>query len=102
MKASDGFPTLKVRPIGAPSEAERPRSAATPSRWRGGSRGGCTGSSAVAAYSWITLLLREQKVHHPAATDMRAGTSAVVEQLLLVAPGVLQGVGQDRHFRKVP
>jgi len=39
-------------------------------------------------------LLPEQKVHHPAATDVRPRTSAMAENLHLVAPGCFKGVRQ--------
>jgi hypothetical protein len=43
------------------------------------------------------LLLTEQGIDNPAAANMRPFTATVVENVLIVAPGVLQGVGKDRQ-----
>src|SRR5262245_37065826 len=46
--------------------------------------------------------LSQHQVHDPAAADVRLlRIAAVVEDLLVVAPGVLQGVGQNRHRGEV-
>jgi hypothetical protein len=48
------------------------------------------------------LLLAQHKVHNPTSADMRLlRVAAVVEDVVVVAPGVLKGVGQDRHRGKL-
>jgi hypothetical protein len=47
------------------------------------------------------LSLTEDQVYHPAPADMRPRLTAVVERVRVVAPGVLQGVGQDWHRGEV-
>ena len=44
-----------------------------------------------------SLFLAQDKVHDPAAADVRAAAAAVGNDLLVVAVGVHQGVGQKRH-----
>src|SRR4051794_17673860 len=48
------------------------------------------------------LLLPEQQIGDPAATDVRAVASAVGQDGLILAARVLQGVGKDGHGGKVP
>ncbi len=43
------------------------------------------------------LLLAQHEIHHPAAANVRTGTAAVVEDVGVIAPGILKGVGEDRH-----
>ena len=44
----------------------------------------------------VELLFHPQhQIHHPAAADMRAGAATVVEDVGVVAAGVLEGVGED-------
>jgi hypothetical protein len=47
------------------------------------------------------LLLAEYQIYNPAPTDVRTRASAVVEDLGVFAPGVLECVGQNRHGREV-
>src|SRR5262245_6854453 len=47
------------------------------------------------------LLQAKHQVDGPATANVRAGASAVPEQLPVLAAGVLQRVGQDRHGREV-
>src|SRR5262245_23052938 len=45
----------------------------------------------------LSLLLPQHQVHDPAPADVRLlGVAAVSENVVVVAPGVLQGVGEDR------
>ncbi|MDB5308835.1 MAG: hypothetical protein JWO38_3037 [Gemmataceae bacterium] len=46
--------------------------------------------------------LPQHQIHHPAPPDMRPVAPAVGQDVGLVAPGVLEGVGQDRHRGEVP
>src|SRR5262245_42761920 len=39
----------------------------------------------------------EDEIHHPAAADVRTTAAAVVEDVGVVAPRVLQCIRQDRH-----
>ena len=49
----------------------------------------------------LTLLLPQHQVHDPAPADVRPRPAAVVEDVVVVAPRVLKGVGQDRHRGEV-
>ncbi len=42
-------------------------------------------------------LSSRQQVNHPATPDMRPFTSAVGQDVVVVATGVLKGIGQDRQ-----
>src|SRR5881227_2549094 len=58
--------------------------------------------SGAAPGSALRLLLADHQVYHPAPAAVRAGTAAVVEDVGVVAPRVLERVGQDRHRAEVP
>ena len=45
--------------------------------------------------------LPQHQIDHPAAANVRPRPAAVVEDVGVVAPGVLQRVGQDRHRGEV-
>src|SRR5262249_48969624 len=47
-------------------------------------------------------LLGKDQVHDPAAPNMQSVAAAVGEDIGIVAPGVLEGVGEDGHGREVP
>lgn len=49
----------------------------------------------------LVLLLAEHQVHHPTSADVWPRSAAVVEDIGVVAPGVLKGVRQDRHGAEV-
>src|SRR5262245_14567484 len=93
---------LQERIYSGENTAERPRSAARPAPGRyplpkANRRAGSAGAACSAMLS-----LREHQVHHPTATDVRAGTAAVREDVIVVAASVLEGVGQNRHRGEVP
>ena len=46
-------------------------------------------------------LLPQDEIDYPAAADVRAGGAAVVEDVRVAAPGVLQGIAEDRHQGEV-
>jgi Phage integrase family len=50
----------------------------------------------------VILLFPQHQVHHPAPADVRPRPAAVVEDVGVVAPGVLQRVRQDRHWGNTP
>jgi hypothetical protein len=43
------------------------------------------------------LVFSEQQIHHPAATNVRPIASTVVQDVLILATGVLKCICQDRH-----
>src|SRR5579883_462014 len=49
----------------------------------------------------ITLRFSQERINYPAAANMLAGETAVVEDVGIVAPGVLKCVGQNRHRGEV-
>src|SRR5262249_14442564 len=44
----------------------------------------------------------QHQVHNPAAADVWAGGAAVRQDILVVAAGVLEGIGKDRQGGEVP
>ncbi len=58
--------------------------------------------SGAAPGSALSLVLAKHQVHHSKAPDVRTGAAAVTEQLLVLAPDVLERVGQDRHRGELP
>src|SRR5262249_52393956 len=61
-----------------------------------------TAPSAATAVSRIVLLFGDQEVQHPAAASVRAGAAQVVEQAVVAAAGVFQGVAHDRQLAEIP
>ena len=50
----------------------------------------------------MSSLFAEHQIHNPAPADVRAFTSAMRNDLLVLASGVHQSIGQDRHPLKRP
>src|SRR5687768_6225082 len=48
------------------------------------------------------LRLAEDQIDHPTAADVRPVDPAVGQDVRAVAPGLFEGVGQDRHRAEVP
>jgi hypothetical protein len=51
----------------------------------------------VASFQAPPLRLPEHQIDDPAPADVRPLTAAVAEHVGVVAPGVLEGVGEDRQ-----
>jgi hypothetical protein len=43
------------------------------------------------------LTLAEQQIHHPAAANVLARLTAMVQDISIVATGVFEGIAEDRH-----
>ena len=46
--------------------------------------------------------LPENQIDHPAAADVRTVAAAMCEDVRVIAPGVFERVGKDRHRGEVP
>src|SRR5262249_25735523 len=57
--------------------------------------------SGAATGSASTLLLAQHQVHHPAPANVGTETATVVEDVIVLAPGVLERVGQNGHRGEV-
>ncbi len=49
------------------------------------------------AFSQIALLFPQHEIDDPAAADVRAITTAMIEDLRILAAGVLNRIGEDGH-----
>ncbi len=49
----------------------------------------------------MRLLLAKNQVHNPATADVRTVAAAVIENADILAPGILERVGQDGHGTEV-
>ncbi len=58
-------------------------------------------SNSVDAWFGLSLLLPQHQVHNPTAANVRSVGSVVVQDLLVFAPGILEGVGQERNRGEV-
>jgi hypothetical protein len=56
-----------------------------------------TATTTITNYTLAILIVNES---HPAAANVRIGAAKVVENVAILAAGILQGVGEDRQFIK--